>query len=101
MRDWIEEYDGIPANREGEPVELTIDFGERKNSNELSWKEFFDIFQKENLVMVYEMEDKVENDGRSPSEKYDFEHEKRNTGPLYPETEMDDPQVRQNTEETV
>lgn len=51
--------------------------------------------------MLYELPDKVEGDERDPVEKYDFEHETRETGPSYPETEMDDPQVRQNTEETV
>jgi len=35
---------------------------------DLSWKEFFDIFEKENLVMIHEIENIIGSDGRHPSE---------------------------------
>lgn len=51
--------------------------------------------------MIYELEDKAGDDGRHPTEKYDFTHETRGSGTESPETEMDNPNVRENTEETM
>ena len=96
----MDDYDGVPAHREGSLTELTIDFGEKDDLEGLSWKEFFDIFEKENLVMVHEIENIIDSDGRHPGEKYDFERETRDSLGEVSETEMDDQQVRSNTEET-
>ena len=100
VREWIDDYDGKPAHIEGSLTELTIDFGDKEDVEDLSWKEFFDIFEKENLVMIHEIENIIGSDGRHPSEQYDFELYTRDSLGEVPETEMDDQQVRSNTEET-
>jgi hypothetical protein len=62
IRKWVEERDGKPATVEGtgegdDPGVLRIDFpgysGE-ESLEEISWEEFFDKFDQENLAFLYQ-----------------------------------------------
>jgi len=62
IRDWVEERDGHPAvvrstkDDEGEGL-LRIDFGEREEKlEEISWEQFFKIFEDNNLAFLYQNE---------------------------------------------
>jgi len=62
IRRWAEERGGKPAKVAGsEPGEIRIDFpnfpGEEEESLEvISWEEFFDRFEEDNLVFMYREE---------------------------------------------
>ncbi len=71
IRKWAEARDGHPAKidtgREGGI--LRIDFGEKEeNLEEISWEEFFDIFDKNRLAFLYQ--DKTQDGGRSRFNKF-------------------------------
>jgi hypothetical protein len=57
IRKWAETHGGHPAvvRTKGEGGILRIDFGEpEENLEEVSWDEFFDIFDKSELAFLYE-----------------------------------------------
>jgi hypothetical protein len=57
IRKWVEDHDGQPAvvRTKGEGGILRIDFGEpEENLEEVSWEEFFDIFENSSLAFLYE-----------------------------------------------
>jgi hypothetical protein len=57
IRKWAEAHGGHPAvvRTKGEGGILRIDFGEpEENLEEVSWDEFFDIFDKNELAFLYE-----------------------------------------------
>lgn len=64
IRQWVEERDGQPAHVKGtgsgdEPGVLRINFpgyGDDESLEEVSWEAFFDKFDKEDLVFLYQEE---------------------------------------------
>ena len=61
IREWVEEHDGAPATvrgtGNGDPGVLRIDFPGGAGEDRLehvSWNEWFDKFDKENLAFLYE-----------------------------------------------
>lgn len=63
IRKWSEERDGHPAmvDTGGEGGILRIDFGEPNDSlKRISWDEFFEIFESNNLMFLYQ--DRVQGD---------------------------------------
>lgn len=63
IREWVEERNGHPAHVEGtggdgDPGLLRIDFededGEDEDLKRISWDEFFEAFEENNLAMVYQ-----------------------------------------------
>lgn len=65
IRRWIEERDGVPATvertgeRRGEPGILRVKFPEQTESGslkQLSWDDFFEKFDQENLAFLYQDE---------------------------------------------
>jgi hypothetical protein len=57
IRKWVEAHEGHPAvvRTNGQGGILRIDFGEpEENLEEISWEEFFDIFEKNDLAFLYE-----------------------------------------------
>lgn len=59
IRNWAEERGGRPAivRTKGEGGILRIDFQEPdENLEEISWDEFFDIFDERNLAFLYQEE---------------------------------------------
>jgi hypothetical protein len=59
IRKWAEERDGHPSkvNTDGEGGILRIDFGEPEESLEqISWEEFFEIFEDNKLAFLYQEE---------------------------------------------
>ena len=63
IRRWVEEHDGTPASvrgtGNGEPGVLRIDFPGGAGEDELehiSWDEWFEKFEKENLAFLYQEE---------------------------------------------
>lgn len=65
IRRWIEERDGVPATvertgeRRGEPGILRVKFPEQSESGSLkpiSWDDFFEKFDEENLAFLYQEE---------------------------------------------
>ncbi len=57
IRKWAESHGGHPAvvRTKGEGGILRIDFGEPEESlEEVSWDEFFDIFDQNELAFLYE-----------------------------------------------
>jgi len=99
IEDWIVDHGGLPAREAGSFAELRVDFEGLDDLEELSWKEFFEILDSENLAMEYE-EEQIGGDSRPPSEKYDFIVETRNSSQDVSGTEMDEESVKANTEET-
>jgi len=57
IRRWAEENGGKPARVAGSDVALRIDFPGDDEPEEvleqISWEEFFDTFEQENLVFLY------------------------------------------------
>jgi len=94
IEDWIFNHGGLPAKEPGSYAELRIDFGELEEAEPLTWDEFFEILDSENLMMEYEL---TENN-RPPNEKYEFVQRPFEEG--LAETEMDNEDVLANTEET-
>ena len=60
VREWTEERDGTPSVLRGEggiADLLRIDFGDgEENLMEISWKEFFRVFEENSLAFVYQEE---------------------------------------------
>jgi hypothetical protein len=60
IRQWAEERGARPSvvARDGEKTELLrFDFGEKAEAlEEISWEEFFDIFDRNNLAFLYQEE---------------------------------------------
>ncbi|RBI62213.1 hypothetical protein DMJ13_10040 [halophilic archaeon] len=65
IRNWVEERGGHPAHVEGtgegdDPGLLRIDFedadGGEESLEEISWDEFFDAFEENDLALVYQEE---------------------------------------------
>lgn len=58
IREWIEERDGRPAvAKSGQNGMLRIDFGEHDEGlEEVSWDEFFKIFDNNNLAFLHQGE---------------------------------------------
>jgi hypothetical protein len=61
VREWIEERDGRPAivvaTKNGSSGLLRIDFGDKDEGlEEISWDEFFKIFDDNNLAFLYQDE---------------------------------------------
>ena len=61
IREWVEEHDGAPATvrgtGNGDPGVLRIDFPGGAGEDRLehvSWNEWFDKFDKENLAFLYQ-----------------------------------------------
>jgi len=61
IREWAESRGGKPARVAGQdPIALRIDFpGEQEEEEEeevleqISWEEFFDVFEESNLIFLY------------------------------------------------
>ena len=70
IRRWAEERGGRPATVErtesgDEPGVLRFDFNEPEPElKEISWDEFFDKFDKENLALLYQDETKSGDESR-------------------------------------
>lgn len=62
IRNWVEERDGQPARVEGTEDEgegeglLRIDFTDDDSLEPISWDEFFDDFEANDLALVYQEE---------------------------------------------
>ncbi len=55
IRRWAEERGGKPARVRGTRDLLRISFGRSlENLEEITWDEFFQVFDRNNLVFVYE-----------------------------------------------
>lgn len=57
IRNWVEERDGRPARVEGTDDLLRIDFPDNDNDEdleEISWEEFFDAFEENDLAFLYQ-----------------------------------------------
>jgi hypothetical protein len=69
IRRWAEQRGGRPARVRGtgddeDPGLLRLDFGEEDESlEEISWDEFFDKFEENELALLYQ--DKTESGGAS------------------------------------
>jgi hypothetical protein len=57
IRRWIEERGGRPARVRDTADLLRVSFGQRaQNLEELSWEAFFEIFDRHDLVFVFEVD---------------------------------------------
>lgn len=70
IRRWAEERGGVPAvvrgteDDEGEGI-LRIDFAEPDDSlEEISWEEFFEVFEDRELAFLYQDETEEGNESR-------------------------------------
>ncbi len=70
IRRWAEERGGVPAvvrgteDDEGEGI-LRIDFAEPDDSlEEISWEEFFEVFEDRELAFLYQEETEDGNESR-------------------------------------
>jgi len=71
IRKWAEARDGHPAmvKTKGQGGILRIDFGEPEDAlTEVSWDEFFDVFDKNKLAFLYQ--DKTQDGGTSRFNKF-------------------------------
>jgi anaerobic selenocysteine-containing dehydrogenase len=71
IRKWAEERDGHPAliKTKGKGGVLRIDFGEKEEEfEEISWDEFFDIFDQNDLAFLYQ--DKTQSGDTSRFNKF-------------------------------
>jgi hypothetical protein len=71
IREWAETRDGHPAKVDtgGKGGILRIDFGEPEdNLQEISWDEFFQIFDENKLAFLYQ--DKTADGGNSRFNKF-------------------------------
>jgi len=70
IRRWVEERDGNPARVEGTNL-LRIDYpgfsGERR-LEQISWDEFFEVFDENNLVFLYQ--ENTKDGGKSRFSKF-------------------------------
>jgi hypothetical protein len=95
VEDWIMEHNGDPALDGGK---LSVYFGQ-KELETIEWLRFFEIFEKEDLALIYDTERPGKEDPRPPEEKYDFV-ERREDEKHEVETEMDEGEVQENVKET-
>jgi hypothetical protein len=75
IRKWAEARDGHPAmiRTKGKGGVLRIDFGEKEDDfEEVSWDEFFDVFDQNKLVFLYQ--DKTQDGGTSRFNKFIDRH---------------------------
>ena len=66
IRSWVEEREGHPARVEGTNL-LRIDykgFSGEQTLEEISWDEFFEIFDENNLAFIYQEETKDGGESR-------------------------------------
>ena len=57
IRRWVEERGGKPARVRGTQDLLRISFGfSSKSLEEITWEEFFEAFERNNLMLVYELD---------------------------------------------
>jgi len=71
IRKWVEARDGRPAKVDtgGKGGILRIDFGEPEdNLEEISWEEFFQIFDENKLAFLYQ--DETSDGGKSRFNKF-------------------------------
>jgi len=71
IRKWAEERGGRPSmvDTKGKGGILRIDFGEKEeNLKEISWDEFFEIFDSNKLAFLYQ--DKTKDGGESRFNKF-------------------------------
>lgn len=54
IRRWIEQRGGQPARVRGTTDLLRVSFGKSPNLEEISWEQFFEAFDRNNLVFLYE-----------------------------------------------
>ncbi len=66
IKSWVEEHDGVPmkvkGTEKGDSALLRIGFPDNKNSDsenleEISWEEFFKVFDENKLALLYQPED--------------------------------------------
>lgn len=106
IMEWVEENDGRPARLEDEVLDsdtLRIAFEEERMSEDLervSWEEFFDIFEEEGIVFVYEQSPPDAEDERPNKQKFELIEGERGAMQENTETEMDTSIVRNNRKET-
>jgi hypothetical protein len=75
IRKWAEARDGHPAiiKTKGEGGVLRIDFGEPEEElQEISWDEFFEVFDDNELAFLYQ--DKTSDGGKSRFNKFVERH---------------------------
>jgi hypothetical protein len=75
IRKWAEARDGHPAmiRTKGKGGVLRIDFGEKEDDfEEVSWDEFFDVFDQNKLAFLYQ--DKTQDGGTSRFNKFIDRH---------------------------
>jgi len=71
IRKWAESRDGHPAiiRTDGQGGVLRIDFGEpEENMEQVSWDEFFEVFDDNNLAFLYQ--EKTQDGGTSRFNKF-------------------------------
>lgn len=101
IREWIETRDGHPAKLSDQVLEadtLRLKFDEVRHQEVLeriSWDEFFQLFEEEEIVFVYE-----ENSDTSPEQDYRFVTDQRGAIQGDVSTEMDSESVQDNILET-
>ena len=72
IRGWVEERDGRPARVKGtgsddDPGLLRIDYpgrGDDESLEEISWEDFFEAFEENNLAFLYQEETKSGEESR-------------------------------------
>jgi len=107
IRDWVEEHSGHPTKLEGRTLtggNLRIDFeGERavEELEKIAWEEFFGIFEEENLVFEYQQQPPENEDKRPNKQKFELLEDSRGAVQNEIGSEMDNPDVRKNTKETM
>lgn len=66
IKTWVKEHDGVPmkvkGTEKGDSALLRIAFPDNKNSDsdnleEISWEEFFKVFDENKLALLYQPED--------------------------------------------
>lgn len=56
IREWAEERKGKPTRVKGTKDLLRIDFPDDENLEEITWEEFFEVFENKGLSLLYEEE---------------------------------------------
>lgn len=72
IRSWIQQRDGVPARSIRFEKRLAVQFDESEEVVEISWKEFFEILEDENLMMLYEQENYSEQNSKSVEDQYEI-----------------------------
>lgn len=95
VEDWIDDHGGEPAL---DGTDLTISFGDR-DLETISWPRFFEIFDRENLALLFD-EEKPTEERKPAREKYDFVERMEEDLDGAQRTEMDEGRVQENVKET-